>query len=435
MLRQELEDGFLGLLPREERERIRHQWTRGIGSVALSLIPFETADQPTRVDVRGPDPLLDLVGQIAQRFGPRISGLPDRLNPRVKPDVAADAPIDDFDDWEAAVSMLTAVQGQPFVPELPSGMPPLWTVMQRQSRIQAAHQACSILGGFAPRKPCRGQPRRSPRASVLAVVSRRGPSRWRRLLAVSCVLFAVVGCATAPETGRRQVLLIDSAQEAQLGLQAFQQIKQDTPVSRDRQANAQLQSVGRRVASVVNIPHADWEFVLFESDEPNAFALPGGKIGINTGILPITQTEAGLATVIAHEIAHVTARHGAERMSQDLLVQVGGTALSAALGSRSPVTRDLAMQAYGIGTEVGVMLPYSRTQEYEADRVGLLYMARAGFDPTEAVGFWERFQAENRDSGTRTPEFLSTHPLDDARIAQIRRFLPQAIAEYEAARR
>jgi metalloendopeptidase OMA1, mitochondrial len=259
--------------------------------------------------------------------------------------------------------------------------------------------------------------------------------RWRRLLAVSCALLMLAGCATAPETGRRQVLLIDSAQEAQLGLQSFQKIKQQTPVSRDRQANAQLQSVGRRIASAVSIPNADWEFVLFESDEPNAFALPGGKIGVNTGILPITRTEAGLATVIAHEIAHVTARHGAERMSQDLLVQLGGAALSATLGSQSPVTRDLAMQAYGVGTEVGVMLPYSRTQEYEADRVGLLYMARAGFDPTEAVGFWERFQAYNRGSRAATPEFLSTHPLDDARIAQIRRFLPQALAEYEASRR
>ncbi|WP_296805342.1 fatty acid cis/trans isomerase [Thiocapsa sp.] len=120
MLRQEFEDGFLGLLPRDERERIRHQWTRGIGSVALSLIPFETADQPTRVDVRGPDPLLDLVEQIAQRLGPRISGLPDRLNPRVKPELAADAPIRDFDDWEVAVSTLTAIQGQGFVREMPS---------------------------------------------------------------------------------------------------------------------------------------------------------------------------------------------------------------------------------------------------------------------------------------------------------------------------
>jgi predicted Zn-dependent protease len=256
-----------------------------------------------------------------------------------------------------------------------------------------------------------------------------------RAAAVSCILVTLSGCATAPETGRRQVLLIDSAQEAQMGLQSFQKIKRDTPVSRDRQANAQLQSVGRRIASVVSIPNADWEFVLFESDEPNAFALPGGKIGVNTGILPITQTEAGLATVIAHEIAHVTARHGAERMSQDLLVQVGGTALSTVLGSQSPVARDLAMQAYGVGTEVGVMLPYSRTQEYEADRVGLLYMARAGFDPNAAIGFWERFQAHNRGRGADAPEFLSTHPLDDARIAQIRRFLPQAMAEYEGARR
>ncbi|EGV17387.1 fatty acid cistrans isomerase [Thiocapsa marina 5811] len=120
MLRQEFEDGFLGLLPREERERIRHQWTRGIGSVALSLIPFETVDQPTRIEVRGPDPLIDLVEQIARHLGPRISGLPDRLNPRVKPEVAVDAPIEDFDDWESAVSMLTALQGQPFVPQLPS---------------------------------------------------------------------------------------------------------------------------------------------------------------------------------------------------------------------------------------------------------------------------------------------------------------------------
>jgi predicted Zn-dependent protease len=256
-----------------------------------------------------------------------------------------------------------------------------------------------------------------------------------RAAAVSCILAALSGCATAPETGRRQVLLIDSAQEAEMGLQSFRKIKQETPVSRDRQANAQLQSVGRRIASVVSIPNADWEFVLFESDEPNAFALPGGKIGVNTGILPITQTESGLATVIAHEIAHVTARHGAERMSQDLLVQVGGTALSTLLGNQSPVARDLAMQAYGVGTEVGVMLPYSRTQEYEADRVGLLYMARAGFDPNAAIGFWERFQARNQSRGARTPEFLSTHPLDDARIAQLRGFLPQAMAEYERARR
>jgi metalloendopeptidase OMA1, mitochondrial len=261
------------------------------------------------------------------------------------------------------------------------------------------------------------------------------PQIYSRLVTLAITLVVLVGCTTAPETGRRQVLLIDTAQEAEMGLKTFQKIKRETPVSRDRKAYAQLQSVGRRIANVVSMPNAEWEFVLFEADEPNAFALPGGKIGVNTGILPITKTDGGLATVIAHEIAHVTARHGAERLSQDLLVQMGGTALSAALGAQAPGTRELAMQAYGVGTQVGVMLPYSRTQEYEADRIGLLYMARAGFDPTEAVGFWQRFQAYNRGRGAKTPEFLSTHPLDDARIGQIQRFLPQAMAEYERARR
>jgi predicted Zn-dependent protease len=254
-----------------------------------------------------------------------------------------------------------------------------------------------------------------------------------RRLTLILILVALGGCATAPETGRRQVLLIDSAQESRLGLQTFEQLKQQTPVSRNRQANAQLQSVGQRIANVVRMPNAQWEFVLFETDEPNAFALPGGKIGVNTGILPITQTEAGLATVIAHEIAHVTARHGAERMSHDLLVQAGGVALSAALGGRSPVTQDLAMQAYGVGSQLGVMLPYSRTQEYEADRIGLIYMARAGFDPSEAIAFWERFSALEQGRAA-TPEFLSTHPLNEGRIEQIRRFLPEAMAEYAQSR-
>jgi predicted Zn-dependent protease len=249
------------------------------------------------------------------------------------------------------------------------------------------------------------------------------------------MLLMLGGCATAPETGRRQVLMIDPAQEAQMGLQSFQKIKRQTPVSRNRAANAQLQSVGRRIANVVSIPNAQWEFVLFESDEPNAFALPAGKIGVNTGILPITKNEAGLATVIAHEIAHVTARHGAERMSQGLLVQMGGVALSAALGGQSAAARDLAAQAYGVGTQVGVMLPYSRIQEYEADRIGLLYMARAGYDPNEAVEFWRRFQAYNQSRGGRPPEFLSTHPLNEGRIAQIQRFLPEAKAEYARVRR
>jgi predicted Zn-dependent protease len=245
---------------------------------------------------------------------------------------------------------------------------------------------------------------------------------------------ALGGCATAPETGRSQLLLVDSSQEAQLGLKAFDQIKAKTPLSRDAEKKAQLQSVGRRIARAAKLPNARWEFVLFDDPkQPNAFALPGGKVGVYTGILPITRNEAGLAAVVAHEIAHVSARHGAERMSQGIAVQLGGSVLSAALGASGfgGASRDLAMQAYGLGTQVGVLLPYSRTQELEADRVGLLYMARAGFDPREAVAFWQRFQAYNGKRGGRPPEFLSTHPLDNNRIAQLQKFLPQAVAEYE----
>ena len=264
------------------------------------------------------------------------------------------------------------------------------------------------------------------------------PFRRAAHLGAACMLGATLaGCATAPETGRSQLLLVDSDQEAKLGLQAFQEIKSETPISRDAKKNAQLQSVGKRIARVAKLPNARWEFVLFDDPkQPNAFALPGGKVGIYTGILPITKDDAGLATVIGHEVAHAAARHGAERMSQGLAVQVGGGILSAALGASGygGATQDLAMQAYGVGAQLGVMLPYSRTQELEADRIGLLYMARAGFDPREAIAFWQRFQAYKAKSGGRTPEFLSTHPLDDNRIAQLQKFLPQALAEYERAK-
>jgi predicted Zn-dependent protease len=262
----------------------------------------------------------------------------------------------------------------------------------------------------------------------------RSVARWGLALLIG---LSLAGCATAPETGRRQLLLVDSAQEAKLGLKAFQEIKSQTPISRDAKANAQLQAVGRRIAQVAKLPNARWEFVLFDNPkEPNAFALPGGKVGIYTGILPITQSEAGLATVIGHEVAHAAARHGAERMSQSLAAQVGGSVLSAALGASGygGLSRDLAMQAYGLGAQVGVLLPYSRTQELEADRIGLLYMARAGFDPRESIAFWQRFQAYNDKRGGGTPEFLSTHPLDANRIATLKTFLPEALAEYELAR-
>ncbi|WP_295388532.1 M48 family metallopeptidase [uncultured Thiodictyon sp.] len=242
-------------------------------------------------------------------------------------------------------------------------------------------------------------------------------------------------CATAPETGRQQLLMVDTEREAQLGIGAFEKKKKQTPISNNRDANQQLQSVGRRLARVVQAPNAHWEFVLFEDKEPNAFALPGGKVGVNTGILPITKDEAGLATVVAHEIAHVSAHHGAERTSQEVAAQVGGSLLSIALSATGlgGLGENLAMQAFGLGTQYGLLLPYSRMQESEADQIGLLYMARAGYDPREAIAFWQRFDVYNSTHGGNGPEFLSTHPLDATRIGELQKHLPQALAEYRKA--
>ncbi|WP_462322366.1 M48 family metallopeptidase, partial [Halochromatium sp.] len=257
---------------------------------------------------------------------------------------------------------------------------------------------------------------------------------WLSLVLTTILTTALLSCATAPETGRRQLLLVSPIDEAQLGLQAFQQIKQQKPVVKQGKQVATLQRVGARISSVAPLPYARWEFVLFKDKSPNAFALPGGKVGVNTGILPITKSEAGLATVIGHEVAHAVARHGAERMSHGMLVQLGGAGLQAALGDDAGATGDLIMQAYGIGSQLGVMLPYSRTQELEADELGLLYMARAGYDPREALGFWQRFAAYNAKRGGAPPEFLSTHPMDQRRFEALQRVMPRAIAEYERAR-
>jgi predicted Zn-dependent protease len=256
------------------------------------------------------------------------------------------------------------------------------------------------------------------------------------LIAALFALGVIAGCATAPETGRQQFIMIDPAQEAQMGLKAFKQLKQQKPIVTSGKDAEMVRSVGKRIARVAPVANAEWEFVLFEDDTPNAFALPGGKVGINTGILDITKNEAGLATVMGHEVAHVVARHGAERASQTMGLQVLGAIADAALAQNAPGARQGVMQAYGLGAQVGVLLPYSRVHELEADELGMLYMARAGYDPAEAIDFWQRFQAFNRKQGSgKPPEFLSTHPLDDRRIAQLRALLPQAEAEYARARK
>lgn len=232
-------------------------------------------------------------------------------------------------------------------------------------------------------------------------------------------------------TGRSQLNLISASQEVELGLSSFAKMKQEVPISTDAQVTALVQKVGQRIAAVADLPNAQWEFVVFESPEVNAFCLPGGKVGIYTGILPITQDEEGLATVIGHEVAHAAAHHGAERMSQQLLAQTGGAVLQSTLSSSDPKTQALATTVYGLGANIGVLLPYSRLHESEADRMGLHYMARAGYRPEAAVEFWQRFAEFNRrQGGGGTPWFLRTHPVDDKRIEQIQRWLPEARLEY-----
>lgn len=255
---------------------------------------------------------------------------------------------------------------------------------------------------------------------------------------LAVLLFSVallLSCAVVPETGRRQLLLISPSEEMRLGLTEFEQLKKTTPISRDAKQTALVQQVGNRIAAVATLPDAQWEFVLFDDPKTiNAFCLPGGKVGVYTGILPITQDEAGLATVLAHEVAHAVARHGGERMSEALLTQLGGQALATALKTHPAQTRNLWLGVYGLSSQVGWVLPHSRQQELEADRIGLLYMARAGYDPRAAIAFWQRFQAFNAQRGGQGWEFLSTHPVDATRIAALQQLLPQALAEYQPAR-
>lgn len=258
-------------------------------------------------------------------------------------------------------------------------------------------------------------------------------SWWRACVGV-LVLAVLAGCATVPVSGRRELLLIGTHEEAQLGLSEFQKIKKSTPISKDKAVTAMVEGVGRRIAAVVPMPNAQWEFVVFDDPkQANAFCLPGGKVGIYTGILPITKDELGMATVIGHEVSHAVARHGAERMSQALLMQFGGVVLGQAMQKNSDRTRALALQSYGLTSAVGVMLPHSRMQEKEADHLGLIYMARAGYDPRGAVEFWRRFADHNRRQGQSQAsfmQFLSTHPVDRVRIANLEAELPAALAEY-----
>lgn len=249
------------------------------------------------------------------------------------------------------------------------------------------------------------------------------------------ILF-IQACTTVPVTGRRELNLVSAGEETQLGLSSFDQLKTNTPINRDPTANALVQKVGHRIADVAgkDLPGAQWEFVVFDSKEANAFCMPGGKVGVYSGILPITRDEAGLATVLGHEIGHAVAHHSASRLTRAMVMQGAGKVSGSLVGSSQySQYQDAFMSLYGVGSKVFVELPYDRKQESEADHIGLIYMARAGYDPKEAIAFWQRFAAYNQQQGggnSFLTKFLSTHPVDSERIADLQRLLPDAEAEY-----
>ncbi len=253
------------------------------------------------------------------------------------------------------------------------------------------------------------------------------------------ILLFLVSCSTVPITERKQIKLIPNATMFATSFQQYDTVLKESKLSTN-QANIQLvKNVGSKIQKAVEKYFADkgqsnalkdykWEFNLVEDKQVNAWCMPGGKVVVYTGILPITQDESGLAVVLGHEIAHAIADHGNERMSQQLVLQMGGMALGEALKNKPDQTKNLWMTTFGVGTQYGAILPFSRMQESEADQMGLIFMAMAGYDPEKAVDFWKRMSTMS--GGTKPPEILSTHPSDETRVKKIQELLPEAKKYY-----
>jgi len=245
---------------------------------------------------------------------------------------------------------------------------------------------------------------------------------------VAIFLVVSFACSTTPISNKSAFIMIPLSQEIALGKQAYNQILKKEKISKEINTAALVKQTGSRIAKVSAMPNLDWEFNLIESDQQNAFALPGGKVAVYSGLLPIAMNEAGLAAVMSHEIAHVIARHGAQRMTQQLILAAG--LMTTSISLKNSKQKKIIMAALGVGILYGLRLPFSRTNEAEADQIGLTYMARAGYDPNEAVRFWRRFA--DAKEGQKVPEFLSTHPTDKRRIALINRYLARAKIDYNA---
>lgn len=265
-------------------------------------------------------------------------------------------------------------------------------------------------------------------------------SLFPKLIVLSAFLLLQSSCSQVAISGRKQLNLVPDIVMHSMSFQQYDEFISQNKLSSNASQRQMVKSVGTRIQKAVEqycaennlsdrIKGYQWEFNLIEDPNVNAWCMPGGKVVVYTGLMPVAQNEEGLAVVMGHEIAHAIARHGAERMTQGLIVEMGGMALSKALTKYPEQTKNLFMKSYGIGTEVGVMLPYSRVHETEADHLGLIFMAMAGYNPNEAVTFWERMSA-SKQGQAQPPEILSTHPADATRINNIKKLIPEAMQYY-----
>lgn len=254
-----------------------------------------------------------------------------------------------------------------------------------------------------------------------------------RVMIIALVL-CMTGCATVPLTGRRQVMLVSDQEVLTSSLKQYNEYIQQSKLSTSYRDRLRVERVGKRIADatmqylrqngmVAELKNFAWEFKLVQSDQINAFCMPGGKIVVYEGLLKLAKTDDALAVVVGHEVAHALAKHSNERMSQQMLLQYGSGFLNLALAQKTKAFQQKAGMVFGLGAQYGVMLPFSRTHEYEADKIGLILMAMAGYNPEAAVGFW---QLMSQQGGQKPPEFMSTHPSDANRVAKIRAYLPEA---------
>ena len=264
----------------------------------------------------------------------------------------------------------------------------------------------------------------------------------RKITSLFLLAATFVACSTNPITNRKQLKLVSEQELQAMATQQYQQFLSENRVvspSADRDAEM-VRRVGSRVAAAITKFYRDnnlsdalegyqWQFTLVNNNDANAWCMPGGKVVVYTGLLPITQNEAALAMVMGHEIAHAVLQHGNERMSQGLVQQLGGVALSVAVANQPAETQNLFLSAYGVGSQVGVLLPFSRKQELESDRYGMIWGAMAGYNPREAIALWQRMEAAS--NGQAPPEFMSTHPSAGNRISQLEKHLPEALKYYQ----